>query len=146
MAEPEAIIAEARGWIGTPYHHQASLKGVGCDCIGLIRGIWRGVYGTGDPEAAPAYSADWGDANGSDDLVAAARRHMQEIDIAEAAAGDVLGFRWKRHLPVKHAGVLVAGQLASCGRLVHAYTRSPVSEISLSPWWQARAAVAFRFP
>ena len=32
----ETIIAEARAWIGTPYHHQAALKGVGCDCLGQI--------------------------------------------------------------------------------------------------------------
>ena len=37
-----AIVAEARAWIGTPYRHQASLKGIGCDCLGLLRGIWRG--------------------------------------------------------------------------------------------------------
>jgi cell wall-associated NlpC family hydrolase len=34
-----AIVAEARTWIGTPYRHQASLKGVGCDCLGLVRGV-----------------------------------------------------------------------------------------------------------
>jgi NlpC/P60 family putative phage cell wall peptidase len=39
------ILEEARSWIGTPYQHQASLKGVGCDCIGLVRGVWRAVYG-----------------------------------------------------------------------------------------------------
>ena len=36
-----AILAECRAWIGTPYRHQASVKGVGCDCLGLLRGIWR---------------------------------------------------------------------------------------------------------
>ena len=44
-----AIVAEARGWIGTPYRHQASLKGVGADCIGLVRGVWRAFHGE-DPE------------------------------------------------------------------------------------------------
>ena len=44
----------ARGWIGTPYRHQASLKGVGCDCLGLVRGVWREVMGE-EPEAPPAY-------------------------------------------------------------------------------------------
>jgi len=39
------IVAEARRWIGTPYRHQASLIGVGCDCLGLVRGIWRAVVG-----------------------------------------------------------------------------------------------------
>ena len=36
-----AILTEARDWIGTPYQHQASLKGAGCDCLGLVRGVWR---------------------------------------------------------------------------------------------------------
>ena len=40
-----AHVASARGWLGTPYHHQASLKGVGCDCLGLLRGVWREVIG-----------------------------------------------------------------------------------------------------
>ena len=44
-----AIVEEARAWIGTPYRHQASLKGVGCDCLGLIRGVWRAVMGE-EPE------------------------------------------------------------------------------------------------
>jgi len=39
-----AIVTEARRWIGTPYHHRASLRGVGTDCLGLIRGVWRALY------------------------------------------------------------------------------------------------------
>jgi NlpC/P60 family putative phage cell wall peptidase len=62
------IVAEARSWIGTPYHHQASLKGVGCDCIGLVRGIWRAAIGP-EPEAMPAYSRDWGEAAGAESLL-----------------------------------------------------------------------------
>ncbi len=41
MIAREKIVAAARAWVGTPYHHQASVKGAGCDCLGLIRGIWR---------------------------------------------------------------------------------------------------------
>jgi hypothetical protein len=29
MVTREAIVAAARSWLGTPYHHQASVKGVG---------------------------------------------------------------------------------------------------------------------
>ncbi|MGR3492459.1 MAG: peptidase P60, partial [Shimia sp.] len=50
--------AEARRWIGTPYHHRASLRGVGCDCLGLIRGVWRAVVGE-EPWELPAYAPDW---------------------------------------------------------------------------------------
>ncbi|MFD0934795.1 peptidase P60, partial [Methylobacterium trifolii] len=37
------VVAQARLWLGTPYRHQASLAGVGCDCLGLLRGVWRGL-------------------------------------------------------------------------------------------------------
>ena len=50
--EREVIVAAARRWIGTPYRHQASLIHVGCDCLGLVRGVWREVIGD-EPEAAP---------------------------------------------------------------------------------------------
>ena len=48
----DEIVEAARAWLGTPYHHQASLRGVGCDCLGLVRGVWRELYGP-EPEAAP---------------------------------------------------------------------------------------------
>lgn len=58
MSSPRTrIIAEARAWIGTPYRHQGSLKGVGCDCLGLVCGVWRALNGA-EPEATPAASQD----------------------------------------------------------------------------------------
>ncbi len=50
-----SIVDAARAWIGTPYRHQASLRGVGCDCLGLLRGVWREVMGA-EPEMPPPYS------------------------------------------------------------------------------------------
>lgn len=35
------LLAEARGWIGTPLIWQQSRKGVGCDCKGLVAGVAR---------------------------------------------------------------------------------------------------------
>ena len=37
----DRVVAEARKWVGTPFHDQASLKGVGCDCKGLVWGVAR---------------------------------------------------------------------------------------------------------
>ena len=81
------IVDEARKWIGTPYRHQASRMGVGADCLGLIRGVWRGVIGA-EPEAVPAYTPDWAEALGDETLLAAARRHLVEIRIGQARAID----------------------------------------------------------
>jgi NlpC/P60 family putative phage cell wall peptidase len=93
-ARPD-IVAIARRWLGTPYHHQASLEGAGCDCLGLVRGIWRELYGR-EAEALPPYSRDWAEATGEETLVAAARRHLIEIAPADAAPGAVLVFRYPR--------------------------------------------------
>ena len=36
--EQAQIVAEARTWLGTPFHHQGRLKGVGVDCAGVAIG------------------------------------------------------------------------------------------------------------
>lgn len=74
------VLDEARRWIGTPYRHQASRLGVGCDCLGLLRGIWRSLYGR-EPEAMPAYARDWAEARVDEPLLEAARRHMVEVAV-----------------------------------------------------------------
>src|SRR5690606_31678794 len=112
MTRHEEIVAEALAWRGTPYRHQASLKGVGCDCLGLVRGIWRAVYGS-EPEAPPRYTPDWAEARGEETLARAAARHMAEISVDAAEAGDLLLFRWRANLPAKHAAVVVSGCVAS---------------------------------
>ncbi len=68
------IVEAARQWIGTPYHHQASVRGVGTDCLGLVRGVWRDVYGS-DAEMPPAYSRDWAEAAGEETMLAATSRY-----------------------------------------------------------------------
>ena len=45
---PARIVKATRSWIGTPYHDQASVRGVGCDCLGLLRGAFEGLAATRD--------------------------------------------------------------------------------------------------
>jgi len=135
-----AIVAAARAWLGTPYHHQASVRGVGADCIGLVRGVWRELQGA-EAEALPAYTRDWAEATGRETLLAAARRHMIEIAPHDALPGDVLVFRWRRGLVAKHAAIL-----ATPSTMIHALEGAPVSEVALSPWWRRHLAAAFAFP
>lgn len=135
-----AIVAEAKTWLGTPYRHQAALKGVGCDCLGLVRGVWRTIYG-GEPERAPGYTPDWAEASGSETLAEAAGRHMLPVPVADAGAGDLLLFRWRANLPAKHAALLIAPD-----RFIHAQHGAAVATATLTPWWRRRVAYAFRFP
>ncbi len=71
MTAHAQIVPLARAWIGTPYLHQCSTKGAGTDCLGLLRGVWREAIGT-EPEAVPAYSADWSEPSGCEDLQSSA--------------------------------------------------------------------------
>jgi NlpC/P60 family putative phage cell wall peptidase len=139
-APREAIVAEARRWIGTPYRHQASLIHVGVDCLGLVRGVWRAVVGP-EPEKPPPYTPDWAESRGSDDLMDAARRWLVEIPVGDARAGDVLLFRMGLGAPAKHAAV-VSGE----SEIIHAYWGRSVCETRLVPWWRRRMAAAFSFP
>ena len=135
-----AIIAAARGWLGTPYHHQAALRGVGCDCVGLVRGVLLDVAGT-HVDVLPDYSPDWGDATGTEGLVAAADRWLVPIPVERARAGDVLGFRWRTGGIVKHCGILVSGD-----RMIHAVQGTGTVEVTLGTHWRARIGAAYRFP
>lgn len=135
------IVAEARAWIGTPYRHQASFKGVGCDCLGLVRGVWRAVVGE-EPEPVPPYAPDWAEASGRESLAEAGMRHLVRLDDPRAfAPGDVLLFRWRARLAAKHAAIAVAPD-----RMVHAHDGATVAEVAIAPWWGRRLAYAFRFP
>jgi NlpC/P60 family putative phage cell wall peptidase len=136
----QIIVEAARGWIGTPYLHQASLKGVGCDCLGLVRGVWREVYGH-EPEMAPAYRAGWTEGVGEELLATAAHRHLTNVLYTDINAGDLLLFRWKPHLPAKHAGIAT-----SATTMVHAQDGQVVCEIDLNKWWVRHVSHVFRFP
>ena len=136
----EAIVAEARTWLGTPYRHQASLKGVGADCLGLVRGVWRAVISE-EPESAPPYTPDWAEALGHETLLGAARRHMPEVALGRVRNGDVLLFRMALGAPAKHAAILSAP-----ARMIHAYDGVAVCETHLTPWWRRHLAAAFAFP
>jgi NlpC/P60 family putative phage cell wall peptidase len=140
MATPDRIVAIARTWVGTPYHHQASVRGVGADCLGLVRGVWRELYGS-DAEAPPPYSRDWAEAGGLETMLAAAARHLQAILPSEARASDVLIFRLRPGTVAKHAVILTSDTT-----MIHAMEGGAASEVPLSAWWRRRIAGAFRFP
>lgn len=143
MPEPltrTLVVAAARAWIGTPYHHQASVRRIGCDCLGLVRGVWRGLYGA-DAETPPPYTRDWAEASGDEAMLAAATRHLTPVEIAAARPGDVVVFRLRAGCAAKHVAIL-----ATPSSMIHASEGSPAAEVALSPWWRRRIAAAFAFP
>lgn len=134
------IVAMARDWLGTPYQHQASVKKQGTDCLGLIRGLWRELYGY-EPEAVPAYAADWQSGREGTLLQMAVSRHLVPAPAGDMQPGNVLLFRMQTSGPARHLG-LVSDQ----GRFIHAYAGRCVTESWLSRWWLARLVSTHDFP
>ena len=137
------VLSVARGFLGTPYRHQGSRAGVGCDCLGLVRGVWREVYGA-EPERPGPYSTDWAEAGSGDPMMEAARRYFHPVERATAAPGDLVLFRWRDGRPAQHCGILDESAGPSL-RLIHAYEGASVVSSPLTPGWAGRIAGFFQF-
>jgi NlpC/P60 family putative phage cell wall peptidase len=140
--DQQRILTLARSWLGTPYLHQASLKGVGCDCLGLLRGVYAEACGR-RTETPPPYSRDWAEAARRETMIEAAARHLVRVPTDAARPGDVLIFRLRPGAIAKHCAILTD---ASPAKFIHAVEGAPVCEVSLTPWWRRRIAAVFRFP
>jgi NlpC/P60 family putative phage cell wall peptidase len=138
-ADPDRVMTAARAWIGTPYHPQASRLGVGCDCLGLLRGVWRDLVGSELP-VLPAYSSDWGEVRAQEVLRDGCAAHMIAAE-DDAQPGDVVLFRMRSWAIAKHAGILVAPD-----QMVHSHSVHGVIAQAITAAWWARAAFVFRFP
>lgn len=141
VGDKERIVAIARTWLGTPYRHQACVRGAGADCLGLVRGIWREVVGQ-EPEAPPPYTADWMETSGDEQLWRAADRLLKPGTGDQP--GDVLLFRMERRSPAKHLAIFAGGVPEPT--IIHAYSGRAVIESPFGESWRRRVVAAFRFP
>lgn len=143
MSRGAEVLARAEGWLGTPYRHQASCKGAGTDCLGLLRGVWREVHGA-EPTGIPAYTADWSEPQGREELLDAARQFLIPVAAGQEQPGDVLLFRMRPGAVAKHLGILArTGEAAA---FIHAYSGHGVVLSPLSAPWRRKIAAIFRFP
>jgi len=136
----QRILSETQSWLDTPYQHQASQKGAGCDCLGLIRGVYRALYGA-EPISPPPYTPDWAEQNGEETLLHAAQDWLEEITIASTKPGDVVMFRMLPDAPCKHVAILSAPDI-----ITHAYWGRAVVESHMVPYWRKRWVHSFAFP
>lgn len=135
-----AVVAEARRWIGTPYVDQQTVRGAGCDCLGLVRGVWRAVVGP-EPTEVPPYTRDWGETGPVEVMMAGALEWMVQVPLPESGAGAVVLFRMRSGAIAKHCGILTGA-----GTMIHARERLGVIEEPYTETWQRRAVAAFQFP
>ena len=140
VADPDLVVTTARLWLGTPYHDQASLRGVGCDCLGLARGVWRDVIGS-EPFPIPPYSRDWGETGPHEVLAEGAASMLIPIAPTDVGPGALILFRMTPRAIAKHVGILTGPDT-----FLHAYERLGVIEEPLTPSWARKLDFAFMFP
>lgn len=139
-AEPESVVSAARSWLGTPYHDQASVRGIGCDCLKLARGVWREVVGP-EPFPVPPCSRDWGEVGAREVLADSAGRMLLPAAAGALEPGMLLIFRMRDRAVAKHIGILTERET-----FIHAYERIGVVEQALTEAWRRRIAFLFRIP
>lgn len=139
MMTSDHVIDTAKTWLGTPYLHQASTKGIGCDCLGLILGVGREL-GVVLPKTIPAYSANWRDPVSGEQLERMADRHLKRQRPGEAAPGDILLFRMRRDLPAKHCAILIAPD-----QMIHAQEGVGTIQLAYDIPWQRRLVARYNF-
>jgi NlpC/P60 family putative phage cell wall peptidase len=112
---------------------------VGCDCLGLARGVWRELVGP-EPFPIPPYSRDWGETGTVEVLAEGARRMMMEVEPAGAGPGALVLFRMRPRAIAKHVGIL-----SGPDRFIHACERLGVIEETMTNGWRRRVAFGFLF-
>ncbi len=134
----EDIVTEARSWIGTRFHHQGRLKGVGVDCAGLVVGV---------AEAVGINVHDYTDYSRYPDgqmLEQVCDEQLTRIALNEIQPGDVLLMRFEtepQHLAF--VGDYEFGGLS----IIHSYIQARgVVESRLDEVWLNRVYAAYRLP
>ena len=140
MKTTSDIVDIAREWIGTPYRHRMSKIGLGCDCLGLLRGVWRTYYQCDDPVKLPNYSPTWLDHRKDDPLITAVSQYLESIPQKDLQAGSVVLFRIRDDLASKHCAILSAPD-----KIIHAFNGIGVIEQPFDVKWQRRVTATFRF-
>ena len=144
MIQASDIVNQARTWIGTPFHHQARLKGKGCDCLGLVVGVVDEL-GMQDAQGNPLAGYDEITYSKEPDggyLLQKLTGLLDEVPIAEARAGDLALFKVREN--PQHLAILTdyEGGLG----MIHCYAQARrVVEHWLDDDWKHRLIKVFRW-
>lgn len=146
MVTAQDIIAKAREYVGTPYHHQGRVKGVALDCVGLIFGVCEEL-GLVDVEGVPILRAD--NTNYSNEITdifvhRECQRRLIERPANELCPGCVCTMRVPIAVHCGVASVLPGGMLG----MIHAYNGGTFKcvEHGMDEKWRRRIAGVFKIP
>lgn len=135
-----SIVACARQWIGTPYHHAERRKGIATDCAGLVIGVARELGLVAPDFDVPAYDRI------PDGVTLLKQCDQYMTRIGDMKPGDVAVIEWGDGIP-HHMGIV--GDYRHGGlSLIHAegLKQKRVIETRLMFTSAMRLAAAYRLP
>lgn len=113
-AEQAAVVAEALTWLGTPYHHQADVKGAGVDCAMILVRVFHTVGLIPDIDPRP-YPPDWHMHRDAERYLGWVQQYADEVTTPQP--GDIVMFQFGRC--VAHGAIVIDWPLA-----IHAHMQS----------------------
>jgi NlpC/P60 family putative phage cell wall peptidase len=138
----ERLCAEALSWVGTPFHDQACVKGVGVDCVNFLLGVGQALGLIDRTYRPPPYHPAWHLSDSSERLyTTAVAMGARPIAPAVASPGDILFFRFRGWPSHGHCALLLPDD-----EIVHALTAKRVLRQRFSPAWQRYASLAAQYP
>lgn len=106
-----AVIAEACTWLGTPYHHQARLKGAGVDCAQILIAVYANT-GMIDEFDTGYYPPDWMLHREEERYLGFVLERAHEVP--EPQPGDIVLYKFGRCF--SHAGIVI-----DWPQIIHSY-------------------------
>jgi hypothetical protein len=129
--ERQLVVAEARSWIGTRYHHCADVKGMGVDCAMILVRVYQAVGLIPEFDPRP-YPPRWHLHQGEERYLGWIRKFAHPVETP--GPGDVI--LWRVGRCFSHGGIVTEWPTAALEarghphRVVHAYARAGIVEES----------------
>lgn len=129
------FVNEARTWLKTPFHHQASVKGVGCDCAGLVKGTARNL----GYQVSDVYT-NYGREPANGELERTLENLLNKKDSNKLSKGNIILFKFLNE--PQHLGIYCGD-----GIVIHSYsTEGGVVEHLIDDKWKKRIVNVFELP
>ena len=104
MTQRADVIAEAESWLGTPFHHEARVKGAGVDCGQILLAVYSKFGFMPKDYKLEHYPPDFAMHRDYEWYLSIVQTFAREISEAKVQPADIVLFKWGRLF--SHGGIV----------------------------------------